>query len=63
MYAGLREGHEPYRHLATITAQVFLDTGSPFIVKAVPKLVRPLRLGLQTYEPHLAGHMMYMLQK
>eukprot|EP00955_Chlamydomonas_euryale_P101158 365326-Chlamydomonas_euryale.AAC.11 len=61
--AGLREGHEPYRHLATQAALAFLATGSPHIVKAAPRLVQPLRYGMQTYEPHLFGHAVHMLRK
>jgi hypothetical protein len=61
--AGLREGHEPYRHLATQAACAFLDTRSPHLVKAVPALVKPLRLALQTYEPALVGHALLMLQR
>lgn len=44
---GLREGHEPYRHLATQAAQAFLDTGSPFLPKAAQAMAKPLRLALQ----------------
>ncbi len=61
--AGLREGHEPYRHLATQAAQAFLDTGAPHLPAAAPELVRPLRLALQTYEPSLVGHAVLMLQR
>ncbi|KAG1675463.1 hypothetical protein FOA52_001762 [Chlamydomonas sp. UWO 241] len=63
MFDGLREGHEPYRHLATQAALEFLATKSPFLAKAAPKLVRPLRYAMQTYEPHLFGHAVWMLAK
>ena len=62
MYEGLREGHEPYRHLATCAANAFLKTESNYIVDAVERLMKPITLGLQTYEPHLVGHMLLMLQ-
>jgi hypothetical protein len=60
---GLREGHEPYRHLATQAAIAFLETRSPHLLKAGPALVKPLRLALQTYEPSLVGHALLMLQR
>jgi hypothetical protein len=63
MFDGLREAHEPYRHLATQAALAFLATKSPFLAKAAPKLVRPLRYAMQTYEPHLFGHAVWMLAK
>jgi hypothetical protein len=59
----MREGHEPYRHLATHAANAFLKTRSSLLVKAAPLLARPIRLGLQTYEPHLVGHMISMLKR
>lgn len=62
MWHGLREGHEPYRHLATKALQAFLDTQSPYIVEAIKDLIQPLTLAFQTYEPHLVGHMLLMLQ-
>ena len=62
MYEGLREGHEPYRHLATCAAKAFLKTESSYIVDAVDRLMKPITLGLQTYEPHLVGHMLMMVQ-
>ncbi len=40
-----------------------MATGSPHLVAAVPQLLRPLRLGLQTYEPHIVGHTLMMLQE
>lgn len=61
--AGLREGHEPYRHLATHAMMAFLDTKSPHLVAAVPAVASALRLALQTYEPHLLGHALLMLQR
>ena len=61
MFDGLREGHEPYRHLATQAAIAFLETESPYLSAAVPGLVKPLRLAMQTYEPHLVAHAMFML--
>lgn len=60
---GLREGHEPYRHLATQAVTAFCDTGSPALAAAVPSLIRPLRLALQTYEPSLVGHALLLLQR
>jgi len=63
MYEGIREGHEPWRHLATQAASAFLDTGSKFLVDAVPAVITPLRLALQTYEPSLVGHACLMLQR
>ncbi|KAJ9529293.1 hypothetical protein QJQ45_007974 [Haematococcus lacustris] len=59
----LREGHEPYRHLASQAALAFLATRSPHLVSALPSLVPPLRLALQTYEPSLVGHALLMLQR
>jgi hypothetical protein len=61
--AGLRDGHEPYRHLATQAANAFIATQSPHVAAAVPLLVKPLRLALQMYEPSLVGHALVMLQK
>ena len=61
MFDGLREGHEPHRHLATQAAIAFLETGSPHLITAVPGLVKPLRLAMQTYEPHLVAHACNML--
>lgn len=63
MFDGLREGHEPWRHLATQASLAFLATGSPHLVVAAPRLAKPLRLGLQTYEPHLVGHAVDMLKR
>jgi hypothetical protein len=61
--AGLREGHEPYRRLATLAMREFLATRSPHLAAAVPVVTRALRLALQTYEPHLVGHALLMLQR
>lgn len=61
-FDGLREGHEPYRHLATQAAKAFLATGSNYLVTAAPLLATPIRLGLQTYEPSLVGHILLMMQ-
>ena len=63
MFDGLREGHEPWRHLATQASLAFLATGSPHLVAAASRLAKPLRLGLQTYEPHLVGHAVDMLKR
>ena len=62
MYEGLREGHEPFRHLATNAAMAFLSTQSQFIVDSVERLMKPINLALSTYEPHLVGHMLTMIQ-
>ncbi|KAJ9529512.1 hypothetical protein QJQ45_013865 [Haematococcus lacustris] len=61
--AGLREGHEPYRHLASQAVLAFLASRSPHLVSALPSLVPPLRLALQTYEPSLVGHALLMMQR
>lgn len=63
MFDGLREGHEPYRHLATQACLAFLETGSPHLIAAGPKSVKPMRLALQTYEPHLVGHMLTIIKR
>ncbi|MEW5316788.1 MAG: hypothetical protein WDW38_008138 [Sanguina aurantia] len=63
MFDGLREGHEPYRHLATSAATAFLATGSPHLLHAVPALVAPLKLGLNTCSPPLVGHTLLVIQR
>eukprot|EP00200_Dunaliella_tertiolecta_P002719 CAMPEP_0202337344 /NCGR_PEP_ID=MMETSP1126-20121109/56_1 /ASSEMBLY_ACC=CAM_ASM_000457 /TAXON_ID=3047 /ORGANISM="Dunaliella tertiolecta, Strain CCMP1320" /LENGTH=534 /DNA_ID=CAMNT_0048927501 /DNA_START=182 /DNA_END=1787 /DNA_ORIENTATION=- len=62
MFDGLREGHEPYRHLATEAVHAFLRTHSPHLKAAATECLPGLRLALQTYEPSLAGHALLMLQ-
>ena len=61
--AGLREGHEPFRLLATEAAMAFLRTRSLHLRAAAPACVPALRAALQTYEPSLAGHALLMLQR
>ncbi|KAF5827744.1 hypothetical protein DUNSADRAFT_150 [Dunaliella salina] len=62
MFDGLREGHEPYRHLATEAVHAFLRTRSPHLKAAATECLPGLRLALQTYEPSLVGHALLMLQ-
>jgi hypothetical protein len=76
-HAGTREGHEPYRHLATQLALQLLAVSdgmhgsqaratpglrSKLLLPCLPQLVTPIRLGLQTREPHLVGHMLCLIQ-
>ena len=77
--AGAREGHAPHRHLATQLISVLLSLQSPthrgdraaatlrlqtrLILPALPALVQPIRLALNTFEPHLVCHMLQLLQR
>lgn len=59
---GVREGHEPFRRLATNAVMELLDTRSEHLLPALPKCVLPLKRALETYEPSLVGHAMLVLQ-
>mmetsp|Transcript_22942 Transcript_22942/g.40538 ORF Transcript_22942/g.40538 Transcript_22942/m.40538 type:complete len:1130 (-) Transcript_22942:396-3785(-) len=63
VFEGLREGHGPWRQVAWDAAMAFLETGRPEIVDAIPQLIAPLKLGLNTMEPGLVGLFLLILQK
>lgn len=60
---GLREGHEPYRFLATQAAIQMLSQQSEHILAAAALLISPIKLALNTLEPSLVGNMLLMLQR
>jgi hypothetical protein len=62
-HAGARESHEPHRFLAVQALAEMMEAGSPHMVAAAPACVGPLRLGLNTLEPSLAGTCMLLLQR
>ena len=79
LHAGAREGHEPHRHLATELIKALLNVGEHFLrankpaamlrlrtrllLPCLPDLVHPIRLALNTFEPHLVGHMLTLVQR
>lgn len=63
MFEGAREGHEPWRFLATEALLQMFDTHSKYLLKCIPAVVRPIKLGLNTMEPSLVAHMLLLLQR
>ncbi|KXZ46601.1 hypothetical protein GPECTOR_42g812 [Gonium pectorale] len=64
-FDGIREGHEPYRFLATRAAEALLSCPGrgPQVAAAVPDLVAPLKLCLNTLQPELVGGLLLLLAK
>jgi len=63
MLEGARDGHEPFRFLATQAALELMATRSRHLPKAAAAAARPLRLALNTMEPSLLGTTLLLLQR
>ncbi|GIL68371.1 hypothetical protein Vafri_21671 [Volvox africanus] len=63
-FDGAREGHEPFRFLASRAVEAFLaaaPTRGSQVAAAVPELVAPLKLCLNTMQPQLVGGLLLLL--
>jgi len=63
MLEGVRDGHEPFRFLATQAALELCATRSRHLPKSAAAAARPLRLALNTMEPSLFGTALLLLQR
>ncbi|GIM01709.1 hypothetical protein Vretimale_6449 [Volvox reticuliferus] len=63
-FDGVREGHEPFRFLASRAVEDLLAaamTRGSQVAAAVPELVAPLKLCLNTMQPQLVGGLLLLL--
>lgn len=60
---GVREQHEPFRLLAFKAALEMIEHGDGKVTAVLDRLVRPLRAGLNTFQPAIVAHVLYLLCK
>jgi hypothetical protein len=62
-FDGLREKHDPYRHLAIQGTFEMLEKGGSKVLPVIPQVIIPIKTALNSRDPDVICVMLKMLQK